>query len=57
VLHSPKFQEQQFIDAYNNVIGYNEEDYNKKEKYRHNFLYLITQPAPAVYQGFDKRIK
>ncbi|CAL6042825.1 Conserved_hypothetical protein [Hexamita inflata] len=56
-VQSKNFGEKEFTEIYKNVIGYYEDDFDKKIKYRYNFLYIVISPTPSIYQGFEKRLK
>jgi len=53
---SQNFNEREFISLYNEVIGYKIDDFEKRKKYMHNFLYIMKSP-PAIYYNFDKKLK
>ncbi|CAL5977894.1 Conserved_hypothetical protein [Hexamita inflata] len=56
-VQSNNFGEKEFTEIYKNVTGYYEDDFDKKMKYRYNFLYIVISPTPSIYQGFEKRLK
>ena len=41
---SSNFGEKEFIAMYNDVIGYNIDDFEKRKSYMHNFLYILKSP-------------
>ena len=56
-LDSIDFNSNTFLELYHNITGYNEIDMDKKEAYRYNFMYIMSQPITAIYENFDKRLK
>ncbi|CAL6109349.1 Conserved_hypothetical protein [Hexamita inflata] len=55
-LESPTFGEKQFVQMYKDTIGFQEEGTNK-QKYIHNFLYILIRPTQSIRLGFDKVLK
>ena len=56
-LDSIDFNAKTFLELYHNITGYNEVDMSKKEAYRYNFMFVMSQPITAIYENFDKRLK
>ena len=42
---------------YNSHLGVNIDDYDKREEYRYNYLYIMKDPVTMIYANFDKRLK
>ncbi|CAL5981015.1 Conserved_hypothetical protein [Hexamita inflata] len=55
-LESPTFGEKQFVQMYKDTIGFQEEGVDK-QKYIHNFLYILIRPTQSIRLGFDKVLK
>ena len=56
-LDSIDFNAKTFLSMYQEITGYNEVNMDKKEAYRYNFMYVMSQPITAIYENFDKRLK
>ncbi|CAL6016517.1 Conserved_hypothetical protein [Hexamita inflata] len=56
-VQSNNFGEKEFTEIYKQITGYYEQDFDKKALYRYNFLYIVIQPMPSIYKGFNERIK
>lgn len=42
---------------YNNLVGNNLDNYDQREKYKYNFLFILKDPKTMIYENFDKRLK
>ncbi|CAL6101144.1 Conserved_hypothetical protein [Hexamita inflata] len=55
-LASPIFDKKTFLQLYRQTIGYNEEEFNKKNNFRFNFLFIQSQPNVGLSIGYDQPI-
>ncbi|CAL6097191.1 Conserved_hypothetical protein [Hexamita inflata] len=55
-LESPTFGEKEFVQLYKDTIGFQAEG-EEKQKYVHNFLYILIRPSQSIRLGFDKVLK
>ncbi|CAL6043849.1 Conserved_hypothetical protein [Hexamita inflata] len=56
-VQSSNFGEKEFTEIYKRLVGFYEQDFDKKVQYRYNFLYIVIQPFPSLYEGFNNRLK
>lgn len=42
---------------YNNHVGQNIDDYDKREGSKYNFIFILKDPKTQIWQNLDKRLK
>lgn len=56
-VRSPNFNEEDFIKLYQKYSGDEENDFDKKEKYRYNYLFIGIDPRSTIMLNMKERLK
>ena len=56
-LETSNFKANDFISIYKNHTGAFEDDYQKREKYKYNFVLIWKDPIQAIYLNLDQKYK
>ena len=56
-LKTSNFDKKEFIEMYKACVGSNVDNYDEREKYKYNFLYIMKDPVTRIYEGLGRRLK